>query len=117
MDRPKNMKIADDTTLIRKLERQAAPISALAWSQDGTRIAVAGASSEVTVYDADSGARVAACKGHSAGIYTIGFSPDGKTLATGGFDGQIRLYNITTGELTKSFVPVPLSNTTLRSER
>jgi len=29
MDRPKNMKIADDTTLIRKLERQDGAIAAL----------------------------------------------------------------------------------------
>ncbi len=119
MDRPKNMKIADDTTLIRKLERQGGVISALAWSADGTRIAVAGSSPEVTIYDADSGERVAADKGHTAGIYTIAFSPDGKTLATGGFDGQIRLYNVKTGELTKAFVPVPISTATsnLRSER
>ena len=109
MDRPKNMKIADDTTLIRKLERQAGPIAALAWSADGTYIAVAGASPEVTVYEAESGKRIAACKGHSAGIYAIAFSPDAQTLATGGFDGKVRMYNVKTGELAKSFVPVPLS--------
>ena len=43
MDRPKNMKIADDTTLLRKLPRQDGAIAALAWSPDGRRIAVAGA--------------------------------------------------------------------------
>ena len=109
MDRPKNMKIADDTTLIRKLERQDGAIAALAWSPDGTRIAVAGASPEVTIYDADSGERVAACKGHTAGIYTITFSPDGKTLAAGGFDGQVRLYRTETGKLEKAMIPVPLA--------
>jgi len=108
MDRPKNMKIADDTTLIRKLERQRGVIAALAWSPDGSRIAVAGAAPEVNVYDADTGARVAACSGHSAGIYSVGFSPDGATLATGGFDGTVRLYDAATGMLKKSFVPVPL---------
>ena len=92
MDRPKNMKIADDTTLIRKFERQDGAIAALAWSPDGTHIAVAGSSPEVTIYNAESGERVAACKGHKAGIYTVAFSPDGQTLATGGFDGQVRLY-------------------------
>ena len=105
MDRPKNMKIADDTTLIRKLERQAGAIAALAWSPDGTRIAVAGMSPEVTIYDADSGKRVAACKGHSAGIYTVAFSPDGQTLATGGFDGQVRLYHADDGRVGESFHP------------
>ena len=110
MDRPKNMKIADDTTLIRKLERQAGAIFALAWSPDGTQIAVAGASPEVTIYEAETGKRIAACKGHGAGgIYTVNFSPDSLTLATGGFDGKVRMYKVSTGELTKSFVPVPLS--------
>lgn len=109
MDRPKNMKIADDTTLIRKLDRQDGVIAALAWSQDGSLIAVGGASPEVTVYDADSGKRIAACKGHTAGIYTVAFSPDGQTLATGGFDGQVRLYRAKTGELDRAFVPVPIA--------
>jgi WD40 repeat protein len=108
MDRPKNMKIADDTTLIRKLERQNGAITTLAWSPDGRRIAVGGASPEVNLYDADTGVRVAACKGHAAGIYTVAFSPDGAILAAGGFDGSVRLYDASTGELKKSFVPVPL---------
>ena len=117
MDRPKNMKIADDTTLIRKLERQDGAIAALAWSQDGTRIAVGGASPEVTIYDADSGKRVATCKGHSAGIYTVAFSPDGQTLATAGFDGQVRLYQVRTGELARAFIPVPITHENLRSQK
>lgn len=108
MDRPKNMKIADDTTLVRKLERQNGAITTLAWSPDGKRIAVGGAAPEVNVYDADTGARVAACKGHSAGIYTVAFSPDSATLATGGFDGTVRLYDASTCTLKKAFVPVPL---------
>src|SRR5204862_6407953 len=91
MDRPRNMKIADDTTLIRKLERQNGAIAALAWSPDGNRIAVAGAAKEVNIYDAETGARVAACQGHSAGIYTVAFSPDSGQLATGGFAGTVRL--------------------------
>jgi mono/diheme cytochrome c family protein len=110
MDRAKNMKIADDTTLVRKLERQNGMIAALAWSPDGSRIAVAGAASEVNVYNADTGARVAACTGHSAGIYSVTFSPDSATLATGGFDGTVRLYDAATGALKKAFVPVPLES-------
>ncbi|HLX45223.1 MAG TPA: WD40 repeat domain-containing protein [Bryobacteraceae bacterium] len=109
MDRPKNMKIADDTTLIRKLDRQDGAIAALAWSPDGALIAVGGSSPEVTVYEAESGKKVAACKGHSAGIYTVAFSPDSQTLATGGFDGQVRLYRVKTGELDRAFVAVPIS--------
>src|SRR5205085_833476 len=46
LDRPRNMKIADDTTLVRKLERQEGAIVALDWSPDGKRIAVAGSSAK-----------------------------------------------------------------------
>jgi WD40 repeat protein len=108
MDRPKNMKIADDTTLIRKLDQQNGAIAALAWSPDGRRIAVAGAAPEINVYDADTGGRVAACKGHTAGIYTVAFNPDSSVLAAGGFDGMVRLYDVASGEMKKAFVPVPL---------
>jgi WD40 repeat protein/mono/diheme cytochrome c family protein len=109
MDRPKNMKIADDTTLVRKLERQNGAIIALAWAPDGRQIAVAGAAPEVNLYDAGNGQKLAACTGHAAGIYALAFSPDSKTLATAGFDGLIRLYEAASGKLVKSFVAAPLS--------
>lgn len=109
LDRPKNMRIADDTTLVRKIDRQNGPITALAWSPDGKWIAVAGAAPEVNVYDSETGVLVSSCKGHSAGIYSITFSPDSRTLASGGFDGFVRLYSAANGKLDRSFVPVPLS--------
>lgn len=108
MDRPRNMKIADDSTLLRKLEAQSGPIFALAYSPDGARIAVAGASPEVRIYDAETGQRVSVLKGHPGAIYALAFRPDGEQIATGGFDGRIRLYRASTGELVKEFVPVPL---------
>jgi WD40 repeat protein/mono/diheme cytochrome c family protein len=109
MDRPRNLKVGEEATLIRKLEAQDGAIFALDWSLDGKRIAVAGASPKVNVYDAESGAKVAACGGHSAGIYAVVFSPDGAHLATGGFDGQVRFYNASDCTLQKAIVPVPLT--------
>ena len=109
MDRPKNMKIADDTTLVRKLDRQDGPIFALDWSSDATRIAVAGIAPAVNIYDAETGKLTAQCKGHSAGIYAAAFSPDARKLATGGFDGKIRIYDAANCQLLTSFVPAPLS--------
>ena len=108
LDRPRVMKIADDSTLVRTIERQDGAITALDWSPDGSRIAVAGASPSVNLYDAETGDLKATCKGHSAGIYAIAFSPDGKRLATGGFDGKVRLYNVADCALQQAFVPVPL---------
>jgi WD40 repeat protein len=114
MDRPKNMKIADDTTLIRQLERQAGPIFALAWSPDGSKIAVAGASPQVTLYDAESGKALPALTGHSAGIYALAYSPDSKRIATGGFDGKVRIYDTIAGTLIREFIPVPLETAAVK---
>lgn len=111
MDRPRAMKIADDSTLVRKFEKQDGPIFALAFSLNGDRIAVAGAADEVAVYNAQTGERVATCKGHQAGIYAVAFRPNGRELATGGFDGRVRIYDATSGKLLHEFVPVPLEKT------
>lgn len=108
MDRPRAMKIADDTTLIRKFEKQSGAISAVAFSPDGTMIAVAGAASEAPIYNIETGERVAACKGHQAGLYAVAFRPDGEQIATGGFDGRVRLYETKTGKLVTEFVAAPL---------
>ena len=107
MDRPRNMKVGEEATLIRKLEAQDGAIFALDWSPDGKLIAVAGAGPKVNLYEAESGVKVAACGGHSAGIYAVAFSPDGGRLATGGFDGQVRFYNSADCTLQKAMVPVP----------
>ncbi len=109
MDRPRNLKVGEEATLVRKLEAQEGAIFALDWSPDGTRIAVAGAGPHVNLYDAESGAKLASCGGHSAGIYAVAFSPDGARLATGGFDGQVRFYSASDCTLQKAMVPVPLT--------
>jgi WD40 repeat protein len=108
MERPKVMKIADYSTLIRKLPRQDGAIAALAWSSTD-KIAVGGMGAQVNVYDGETGAPVAVCRGHQAGIYALAFSPSGDRLATGGFDGHVRIYNAATGELVKDFIPVPIT--------
>ena len=129
MDRPRNMKVGENATLIRQLADQQGAIFALDWSPDGRLIAVAGAGSSVNIYEAATGQLRASCKGHTAGIYTVAFSADSTHLATGGFDGHVRIYRpasaqapaslaearvVPAGEggqecmLEKSFVPVPL---------
>ncbi len=108
MDRPRALKIADDSTLIRKYEEQGGKIFALAFNPDGTQIAVGGVSDEVRIYDSETGERVATCRGHDGGIFVIAFHPDGSRVATGGFDGTVRIYDAATGEQLHSFVPVPL---------
>jgi WD40 repeat protein len=109
MDRTRNLKVGEESTLLRKLEAQDGAILALDWSPDGKRIAVAGAGPAVNLYDPDTGARLAACSGHTADIYSVAFSPDGTLLAAGGFDGQVRIYNVADCSLRRAMTPVPLA--------
>lgn len=72
--------------------------NAVAWSPDGTRLAVASRIG-AWLYDAHTGAEVALLTGHAYGVTSVAFSPDGKTLATGGClpEGTIRLWDAATG--------------------
>jgi mono/diheme cytochrome c family protein len=108
MDRPRALKIADDSTLVRKFEEQQGRILALAFSPDGSRIAVGGLSGEVPIYNTETTERVATCKAGQAGVFVLRFHPDGKQLAAGGFDGHVRLYDPASGKPIKEFQAVPL---------
>lgn len=110
MDRPRALKIADDSTLIRKYEEQEGTIFTVAFSPDGSRFAVGGVADEVPVYDTESGERVATCKGHDGGIFVVAFHPDGTRVTTGGFDGVVRVYDAASGEEVNSFVSVPIES-------
>ena len=107
MDRSASMKIADDSTLIRKFEKQDGPILALAYSPDAKYIAVGSAVGDVRIYEAETGKLVANCSGHRGGIYTLQFYTDSQRLIAAGFDGMIRIYDLS-GKMEKEFVPVPL---------
>ena len=110
MDRSRALKIADDSTLVRKFEEQPGRIMALAFSPDGSRIVVGGLSAEIPVYNTETGDRVATCKGAESGVFVLRFRPDGKQLAAAGFDGQVRLFDPASGKLAKEFVPVPIQD-------
>jgi WD40 repeat protein len=107
MDRPRAMRIADDSTLIRKFDAQDGPILALAISPDGQKIAAAAERGPTRVYDIDSGKLVAECSGQEGGTYAVQFHPDSARLAAAGFDGAVRIYDMT-GKVVRAFSPVPL---------
>ena len=109
MDRPRALKIADDSTLVREFEEQKATIYSLAFSPDGNRIAVGGMSDEVPIYDTESGDRVATLAETTEGVFVIEFHPQGGQVAVSGFDGRVRVFDPASGKLLKDFSPVPLT--------
>ena len=112
LDRPRTMRIADDSTLIRKFEKQDGPILSLAISPDGQYLAVGSEVGDVHIYNLETGEPTGKCTGHLGGIYTLAFHPGSKELLTAGFDGMVRSYDIS-GKLLKAFAPVPLEKTTV----
>jgi WD40 repeat protein len=68
------------------------PISCLAWSPDGTRLALGFAElGQVLLTDTASGGRLPLRTVHSGWVRSMAFSPDGTRLATCGRDRTVKL--------------------------
>ena len=107
-----------DFNLLKAFEPMpGAPISAVAYSPDGSRIAVGGSVGEVRIYDAANGTRKATLGGIKGNVFAIAFAPDGSRVAVGGFDGTVRLYDAADGSLVHSFVPVPIQGQNIAATR
>ena len=76
-------------------------INDIAYSQDGTRLAVA-TSAGIWIYDAHTGAELDILLGHTASVARVVYAPDGTTLASGSVDGAVRLWDVDTGEFLRT---------------
>lgn len=75
----------------------ATRIFMLAWSPDGTRLAVATEDGDVYLWDMiRSSQRI--LRGHSEPCIRLTFSPDGELLASGSRDGTTRLWDVAQGQ-------------------
>jgi WD40 repeat protein len=71
----------------------------LSWSPDGHLLAIAPEFWDpvVWIWDAGTGAGLAALEGHTDHVKTVAWSPDGSRLAMGGADGTVRVWGLMSG--------------------
>ena len=93
---------------MKEFERQPGAIRAVAYSGDGSMIAVSGAAGEARVYKAD-GTKLATLKGMEGYTFSLLFNPEQTRILAGGFDGRIRIYDLPSGKMATNFVPVQLT--------
>jgi WD40 repeat protein len=67
-------------------------VSTLAWSPDGTRVAVGYADGKLAIHDAHDGRRIWCHDAHGMGVACLGWSPDAQVLASGGLDNSAALW-------------------------
>jgi WD40 repeat protein len=97
-----------DSNFLKEFERLPGPVQAIAYSGDGSAIAVGGVGGEVRVFNAKDAKRMATLKGHQGAIFAVSFNPSTNQVATAGFEGKVRIFETGKGELVREFVPVPL---------
>jgi WD40 repeat protein len=80
-------------------------VNGVAFSPDGTLMAVSAFSGMTQVYDTRTGLRVATLRGFFNGASSVAFSPDGRRLVVGSAgDGDIKLYDVATW---KELITIP----------
>jgi len=80
------------------VETQEVPITSLALSADGSRIAAASIGGTITVIDRRAAKVLFQIAGTKQPVWALAFRPDGRELLSGGNDRLIRRWNAATGE-------------------
>lgn len=82
---------------LRSLSLRSAYPFDLAFSPDGSRLAVTSTKNEISILDVASGRVVAAARGHEDRVNTLAFTPDGQALVSGSKDRTLRYWDAATG--------------------
>jgi WD40 repeat protein len=76
----------------------SAGVTALDFSPDGRRLAVAALDRAIRVWDASTGALSHILRGHVRAVTAVCFSPDGRRLFSGSQDQTIRVWHADSGQ-------------------
>jgi WD40 repeat protein len=105
--------IGDDYNHIRTFEALPGRLYAARFNRDGARLVAASSldgHGEASVFDTETGMRVATFATDQGGLFTAAFNPAGTQFAVSGFDGHVRLIDAESGAVVKEFWSVPLES-------
>jgi WD40 repeat protein len=91
--------------MLRELGGHDRPISVLAYSADGSRLASAGEDRIICIWETATGRHLGTLSRHTDHIQDLAWRPDGKILVSAGWDRTARVWDI------ERFEPVILLNT------
>jgi WD40 repeat protein len=83
---------------LRTLKGHSQPVSSVAFSPDGKRLASGSWDETLKLWDAANGQEILTFKGHSGAVFCVAFGPDGKRLASGSSDRAIKLWDASSGQ-------------------
>jgi WD40 repeat protein len=98
--RGEKIKIWDATSgkEVRTLRGHTQPVTALAFSEDGKRLASSSMDETVRIWDPDLGETLFVYRGHTGVVDGVSFRPDGKFVACVGGDGTVRVWDATASQ-------------------
>lgn len=97
-----------DSETLRETGRIALPeggVRALAWSSDGTRIAVSTSGRTIRIHGAADGRLPIVLEGHQGRVNALAFHPHRPLLASGGSDKTVRLWSPVSGACLQTLTP------------
>jgi WD40 repeat protein len=86
---------ADSLTLYARFDIPGRHINAVAFSLDGTTLAIGASDANLRLWNLEQG-RVTLLGGHNFQVFTVAFSPGGTLLASGSEDGEVILWDLET---------------------
>jgi hypothetical protein len=80
------------------LKGHTLPVSSVAFSPNGKRLATASADKTVKVWDAETGQETLTLKGHTNAVSSVAFSPDGKQIVSASWDRTLIVWDASLGD-------------------